>query len=592
MMRRLISLLILIFLASGSFSVMQTHKALAVTSSDWQAGRIITDAVFTDTNALSVAQVQDFLNHKVGTGGYGRVAGLCDTNGVASSEYGGGTRAQYGAANGNSAPFTCLKDYYEVPKTDPSPGIPASNYGGAPIPAGARSAAQLIEDAAQRYNISPKVLLVTIQKESAGPLTTDDWPLRKQYTYAMGAHCPDSGPGGAANCDENYAGFSMQVMESARLFRYYIDNSSQPWWPYKKVGFNDVLYNPNRACGSATINISSVSTAALYTYTPYQPNQAALDNMYGSGDGCSAYGNRNFWRIFSDWFGSTSYADCIYPSAVKDGLYRLYNLNSGSHLLTSSPAEVCNATALGFRYDSQIFKAGSAGNIPVYRLEKKGIYLYTISPAERDFALQNYGFHLEGIAFNGADQVADPTNARPVYRLSNATGAYAYTISMPERDSLIISGYSYEGVGFYLTENPGATVTATYRLRNNRGAYLFTISAEERDIDTQYYGYRYEGVGFDAITQENPITLPIYRLETENGFLLTTSLSERVAAIKVGYKDKGISMFTYGDDPKLPKAFRLHNPNGSYLFTTSVEESDWAARNAWYKLEGIGFRTP
>src|SRR5690606_3156716 len=25
----------------------------------------------------------------------------------------------------------------------------------------------------------------------------------------------------------------------------------------------------------------------------------------GTGNSCSSYGNRNFWRIFTDWFGST-----------------------------------------------------------------------------------------------------------------------------------------------------------------------------------------------------------------------------------------------------------------------------------------------
>jgi len=42
----------------------------------------------------------------------------------------------------------------------------------------------------------------------------------------------------------------------------------------------------------------------LYYYTPYVPNKAALDNLYGTGDACSAYGNRNFWRFYHDWFGS------------------------------------------------------------------------------------------------------------------------------------------------------------------------------------------------------------------------------------------------------------------------------------------------
>jgi hypothetical protein len=52
--------------------------------------------------------------------------------------------------------------------------------------------------------------------------------------------------------------------------------------------------------------LSKTKQLPTSTYThPYQPNQAALNNLYGIGDGCSAYGNRNFWRIFTGWFGST-----------------------------------------------------------------------------------------------------------------------------------------------------------------------------------------------------------------------------------------------------------------------------------------------
>lgn len=294
----------LMFISLALCLIMPAIPVRAVTAANWQAGRIIDDSVFANKDSMSVAEIQTFLNQNVGTNSYG-TPGQCDTNGLKTSELGGGTRAQYGAAHNNPTPFTCLKDYYEVPKLTPSPGIPASNYGGAPIPAGAKSAANLIYDAAQTYRISPRVLLVTIQKESAGPLITDDWPFKSQYTYAMGAHCPDSGPGGTANCDVNYSGFSIQIAESAALFRYYLDNMTASWWPYKKLGNNNILYNPNTGCGSTNVNITTSATAALYTYTPYQPNQAALNNMYGLGDGCSAYGNRNFWRIYNDWFGTT-----------------------------------------------------------------------------------------------------------------------------------------------------------------------------------------------------------------------------------------------------------------------------------------------
>lgn len=272
--------------------------ASAVSADEWRAGNIADDAIFTDTNSMSVSDIQNWLN--------GRIS--CDTNGVKTSELGGGIRAQYGASHGNPAPFTCLNNYYEVPKTTPSADLPISNYGQSTIPSGAISAAQIIYNAAQQYRISPKVLLVKLGTESPGPLTSDEWPFKTQFLYAMGAHCPDSGPGGSANCDTDYAGFSIQISEAAKLLRGYLDNMSQPWWSYKKpYRVNSILWNViERGCGAGDVYIESKATAALYTYTPYQPNAAALNNMYGTGDSCSAYGNRNFWRVFRDWFGTTN----------------------------------------------------------------------------------------------------------------------------------------------------------------------------------------------------------------------------------------------------------------------------------------------
>jgi hypothetical protein len=309
MKKRLLLVILSIVSMGMSMSTLVTSQpASAISGSEWRAGRIIDDTIFTNKYSMSVADVQAFLNAKVGTGGYDSVPGQCDVNGTRNaSPYNSSiSRAAYARSIGKPDKWTCLSNYYEVPKTSPGPGVPANNFGGAPIPAGAKSAAQLIWDAAQTYDISPMVLLVTIHKESAGPLTTDDWPWQSQYTYAMGAHCPDSGPGGSANCDPNYAGFSLQIYESAALMRWYLDNMSQSWWSYKKPGNNSIQYNPSTNCGSSNVYIETKATAALYTYTPYQPNQAALNNMYGTGDGCSAYGNRNFWRIYNDWFGPST----------------------------------------------------------------------------------------------------------------------------------------------------------------------------------------------------------------------------------------------------------------------------------------------
>lgn len=272
---------------------LYNSSASAVTGSEWQAGRIIDDTVFINKDSMTPQQIQDFLNAKLPT---------CDTNGTQSvydSVYKDTvSRATYGARRGNPIPFTCITQYYENPDTK------QNNYGSTTIPVGARSAAQLIWEAGQAYNISPKVLLVTLQKEQG--LITDDWPFKNQFLYAMGAYCPDSGPGGSANCDPAYAGFGIQMKEAASLLRYYLDNMTQPWWTYKKPGNNYILWNVSTTnCGGSNVWIYTSATAALYTYTPYQPNQAALNNLYGTGDGCSAYGNRNFWRMFNDWFGVT-----------------------------------------------------------------------------------------------------------------------------------------------------------------------------------------------------------------------------------------------------------------------------------------------
>lgn len=297
----IVSALLIGALVSGLLAYIHSDDASAARKEDWVTGNIISDAAFTDNASMSVQDIQAFLDRNVGS---------CDVWGSGTAvEFGyNGTRAQYAAANGWQAPpYTCLNMYYEVPKTAPGGGMPANNYSNPNSrPAGSQSAAWIIRDAADRYNISPRVLLVKLATESAGPLTSDKWPLLSQYRYAMGAYCPDSGPGGSANCNESYAGFSLQMYKSAELLRYYLNNMNQPWWPHKKPGINNILWNVvERGCGGADVNIQNKATAALYTYTPYQPNQAALNNMYGTGDNCSAYGNRNFWRVFWDWFGDT-----------------------------------------------------------------------------------------------------------------------------------------------------------------------------------------------------------------------------------------------------------------------------------------------
>lgn len=254
-----------------------------VTGSDFDAGRIVDDAIFFNKDSMNPGDIQNFLNAKVPT---------CDTNGTQPKNgVSGQTRAQWAAATGNPAPpYVCVRNY-----TQSIPSVTADAYCNG-IGGGTKSAADIIFNVAQACNINPQALIVLLQKEQT--LITDDWPWPIQYQSATGYGCPDT-----AACDAQYYGFFNQLYNAARQFKRYVQ---QPQAYNYAVGRNSfVQYNPNASCGGTNITMQTQATAALYNYTPYQPNAAALNNLGGSGDSCSAYGNRNFWLFFNNWFGPT-----------------------------------------------------------------------------------------------------------------------------------------------------------------------------------------------------------------------------------------------------------------------------------------------
>jgi len=254
----------------GILSFVHSNITNAASTAGFNPGRIIDDSVFTSKDTMNTSQIQTFLTSKVAS---------CDTAGVLrASEYGRSdlTHAQYAASRGWAAPpYTCMKDY---------------SING-------KSAAQMIYETAQKYTINPQVLIVLLQKEQG--LITDTWPLSTQYRTATGYGCPDTAP-----CDSQYYGLANQLDWAGKMFRSIMNNVPQNQWytPYV-LGNNYIQYSPTSSCGGSTVNIQNRATQALYNYTPYQPNQGALDAGYGTAN-CGAYGNRNFYLYFSDWFGN------------------------------------------------------------------------------------------------------------------------------------------------------------------------------------------------------------------------------------------------------------------------------------------------
>jgi len=272
---------ILIVVAFLSTSLFPTHilsssnSKLTDATSTFQAGHIIDDNIFINDNALSAAQIQTFLNDMISS------VGGCYSP---------------GSHPGSSPNGACINEYCENTSTLQNNFSSASTCSNGEI-----SAAQIIYDAAQQYDINPEVLLVTMQKEQG--LVTDNWPWYDEYQSAMGYSCPDS-----SGCSSSYADFYQQVDGAAWQFRDYLNNPGAfDYW----IGSNNIDYAPG--CGGSTVDIQNAATAALYIYTPYQPdsNVLANTNPIGSSSGagpaisdhCAAYGNRNFWWYFNTWFG-------------------------------------------------------------------------------------------------------------------------------------------------------------------------------------------------------------------------------------------------------------------------------------------------
>lgn len=263
--------------------LMMPSRALALSGSGFNPARIIDDSIFFNSNTMNTGDIQNFLNSKVPS---------CDTNGsLPKNGVSGQTRAQWAAATGNPAPpYICLRNYSQSFSS-----VGADAYCGA-ISGGNKSAADIIFNVARACNVNPQALIVLLQKEQA--LVTDDWPWPVQYRSATGYGCPDT-----AACDSQYYGFFNQVYNAGHQFQRYVKLPHLFNYAAGRTSF--ILYNPSSSCGGTNVTIQNGATAALYNYTPYQPNASALNNLYGSGDSCGAYGNRNFWRMFNDWFGPT-----------------------------------------------------------------------------------------------------------------------------------------------------------------------------------------------------------------------------------------------------------------------------------------------
>lgn len=135
-----------------------------------------------------------------------------------------------------------------------------------------KGTAQLIDDAAKRYDINPMYTLALMQKES-GIIETAT-PTQRQMDWATGYALCD-GCSRHSPLAQKYMGLGKQIDVGAGWMDWYFTNAKS------------LRYQPGvtYTISSTSVTPANLATAALYNYTPH------------------ISGNRLLWGIWNRWWG-------------------------------------------------------------------------------------------------------------------------------------------------------------------------------------------------------------------------------------------------------------------------------------------------
>lgn len=406
----------------------------------FQPGYIISDYQMTDYNSMSEADIYNFLWAK----------GRCYNTNFS----GVGTRVDYFSDHTPPTTWHVINGHTVC--------LAEENING-------ESAAHIIWQAAQDYRINPKVLIVLIQKETG--LITDPIPNSWDYQRTAGYGCPDT-----AACSEKYYGFKNQIRNAASLFRIVMDGNSS----YYPIGYNNVRYSPNPDCGSSVVYIQNLATSALYRYTPYQPNAGALAAGYGTAP-CGAYGNRNFYLYFEDWFGDINEEGVLdYPdsSPIAEGEYTIRSAVRDNAVIDVAGGSAANGTNI------QIYSNNDSG-AQKWKIVNNGDGSYAIKNVASGNALDVAG----GSVKNGANVQSFSYNgscAQKWHIRRNDDGSYAFYSTCSGRVLDVAGGSGSDGANIQMYRPNGSLAQKWYLApvqTIDNGEYIISSVSSNKVID-------------------------------------------------------------------------------------------------------------
>ena len=213
---------------------------------------------------------------------------------------------------------------------------------------------------------------------------------------------------------------------------------------------NDVLIG-----GNGTDSVFFMGESSHYTVIEYGTSVVTIDSDFER-DGLDKLVSI---ERFSFTDGEFQLSELLDNQDVAEGIYRFFNVDTGTHFFTQSTFErdsvINNLDA--FNFEGPTFRAADPTNAAadtVFRFfnTQTGTHFFTQSTAERDNILDTLPqFSFEGEAYKGYTEQVD--GSIPLYRFFNTqTGTHFYTAGEAEKDSIIenLPTFNFEGTAYWV----------------------------------------------------------------------------------------------------------------------------------------------
>jgi hypothetical protein len=273
-------------------------------------------------------------------------------------------------------------------------------------------ASKIIYQATQNFNISPRVILVMLQKEQS--LLTAKDPSRHTLSRALGAGCFDG--------KNLYPGFGKQVWFASWLLNQYGEIKAYPT-TYVSLWTTGMAV----PCYTGTVIPLNLATYKLYTYNP------------------SFDGNKNFWTIHENYFGDPLAA--FHPAKVSVTV-----ASKGYETIKVDWSSVSGAT--GYAVYRATSSDGPFTRIATVTEAGSSAYTDTGRTTGKTYYYRSRAYHTEKHNTYGSYSSVKSTKAVP----NKVTG-------------LVLSKAASTSIGVAWSAVDGATGYRVYRATSSNGSY-------------------------------------------------------------------------------------------------------------------------